>query len=346
MCSDSQQRISTIEELEERISRPSTSAVKALAKVDGDILVLGAGGKMGPSLARMARRASDEAGIKRKIIAVSRFSSGKLQEQLSSWNIETISCDLLSEDQLQELPDAKNVIFMAGMKFGSTGNESLTWAMNVYMPGRVFGKYHDSRVVVFSSGNVYGLSPVYSGGSVETDTPNPQGEYASSVLGRERILEHFSKTYGLKAAIIRLNYATELRYGVLVDIASKVWNNEPIDVSMGYVNVIWQADANAMALSALKNVSSPPFILNVAGPEIVSVRSIAEHFGKIFNRVAKITGSEMNDALLNNGCLGYKLYGEPSINTQQMINWIAHWIAQDGETIGKPTHFETRNGKY
>lgn len=346
MSLDSQEKISTIEELEEHISRPSSGAVEALAKVDGDVLVLGAGGKMGPSLARMTKRASDEAGIKRRIIAVSRFASGSQQEQLSSWEIETIPCDLLSEDQLQKLPDAENVIFMAGMKFGSTGNESLTWAMNVYMPGRVFEKYRDSRLVVFSSGNIYGLSPVDRGGSVETDIPNPQGEYANSVLGRERILEHFSKKLGAKAAVIRLNYAVELRYGVLVDIAQKVWNGEPVDVSMGFVNVIWQADANAMALASLKDVSSPPFVLNVAGPEIVRVRDIAEQFGKIFNRPAKITGVEKTDALLSNGNLGYNLYGEPSVNTRQMITWIADWVTQGGETIGKPTHFETRDGKY
>src|SRR5690606_7690688 len=229
-------------------------------------LILGVAGKMGPTLARMARRAADQAGGKRSVIGVARFSDPAQRQALEGWGIETIKADLLDPQQLQKLPEAPNVIFMAGMKFGSTGQEALTWAMNTFLPGMVAQRYAASRIVAFSTGNVYGLTPLSGGGSRETDPLDPMGDYAMSCVGRERIFEHFSRAARIPTAIIRLNYATELRYGVLVDLAQKIWSDQPIDLSMGNMNVIWQGDANAMALAALAHAGSPPYVLNVAGP--------------------------------------------------------------------------------
>src|SRR5437763_1358137 len=231
---------------------------------------------MGPTLARMARRASDLAGVNRRIIGVSRFSSASLPESLRKHGIEPIAADLLDRQQLARLPDAPNIIYMAGMKFGSTGQEALTWAMNCYLPGMICERYSASRIVAFSTGNVYGLTPATGSGSRETDPLNPLGDYAMSCLGRERIFEHFSRALKIPTAIIRLNYATELRYGVLVDIARRVWDRYPIDVSMGHVNVIWQAEASAMSLMALEPAASPPLILHVAGSEILRIRHVAQ----------------------------------------------------------------------
>lgn len=333
-------------ELEDAISEPSPCVVEVMNDLEGDIVVLGAGGKMGPSLARMAKRASDAAGVKRRVIGVSRFSSAREESGLKDAGVETIRCDLLDPNALEGLPDAANVVYMVGMKFGSTGQEALTWAVNAYLPGVVCRKYARSRIVAFSTGNIYGLTPVTLGGSAETDQPNPTGEYAMSALGRERIFEHFSRTMGIPTAIIRLNYSTELRYGVLVDLARRVWEDEPVDVSMGSANVIWQADANAMSLAAFGHVSSPPFILNVAGPEMVSVRRAAEHFGELMGKTASIIGEESPDALLSNGQLGHRLFGYPRVGVQQMIHWIAEWVVRGGESLGKPTHFESREGKF
>lgn len=338
--------ISSLDQLEALLSEPTQAAIESISKLQGDILILGAGGKMGPSLAYMSKRAVDASGISRRVIAVSRFTSGDEEAKLQSWGIDTIHCDLLDGSQLRELPDAPNVVFMAGVKFGSTGNESLTWAMNSYLPGKICEKYGRSKIIAFSSGNIYGMTPVAHGGSLETDPSNPSGEYAASVLGRERIFEHFSKTRGIPCAIIRLNYACELRYGVLVDIAQRVFACETIDLSMGYANVIWQGDANAMALAAFDRASSPPFILNVAGPEIISVRRVAEQFAELLGKAVTFCGSESPEAILSNGELGYKLFGYPTVSVEQMVIWIADWIAKGGTTLNKPTHFETRDGKY
>lgn len=339
--------IKSLEQLEEMISEPSFAAVDALAKLDGDIVILGVGGKMGPSLARMAKRASDDAGIKRRIIGVDAFPSGNDQQsRLESFGIETIKCDLLDSDQMDSLPDVPNVVFMVGMKFGSTGQEPLTWALNSFLPGMVCRKYRESRIVAFSSGNVYGLTPVTLGGSVESDPPNPEGEYATSVLGRERVFQYFSAAFGTPVTIFRLNYSVEMRYGVLVDIAHKVWAGEPVGVTMGNANVIWQADANAMALASLAYASSPAFILNAAGPEIVSIRRVAQQFAELMGKEVVITGCEAPDALLSNGQLGHKLFGYPRVGIRQMIEWIASWVMRGGESLGKPTHFEVRDGRF
>ncbi len=332
--------------LEQMLSEPTPGLVEFFSRLPGDIIILGAGGKMGPTLAQMAKNASDAAKTSRRVIAVSRFSSPQEIDKLESAGVETIRCDLLDEEQLGALPDVPNVVFMAGMKFGTTGQESITWAMNAYLPGMVCRKYARSRIAAFSTGNVYGLTPVTLGGSVETDIPNPEGEYAMSALGRERVFEHFSRTAGTKVSIIRLNYAVEMRYGVLVDIARKVWTGEPVDVAMGCVNVIWQADANAMALHSLEHVSSPPFIVNVAGPEMISVRRAAEQFGRMMDKEPMLSGCESSDALLSNGQLGHKLFGYPRVSTQELMEWISDWVMRGGDNLGKPTHFEARDGKF
>ena len=339
-------RIADVDELELLLSEPDESAVRALASHPGDILILGCGGKMGPTLARMAKRASDAAGSSRRVIAVSRFSSSHLPQKLRSWGIETISCDLLDAASLAKLPDAPNVFYMAGMKFGSTGQEWLTWAMNSFLPGLVADRFRHSRIAAFSTGNIYGLTPVSGGGSVETDSPDPVGEYAMSCLGRERIFEHFSRAANVKTSILRLNYATELRYGVLVDIAQRVYSGKPIPLSMGYLNAIWQGDANAIALASLLHASSPPFVINIAGPETLSVRSVAEDFAARFGKRVQFEGKESLDALLSNAQKALDLFGKPRVSYKQMTAWIAGWIERGGETLSKPTHFENRAGRF
>jgi nucleoside-diphosphate-sugar epimerase len=340
------ERIENIEHLEELLSEPTEAAVEALARLEGDLILLGVAGKMGPTLAHMARRASDRAGVRRRILGVARFSDAHIEAWLQNRGVETIRCDLLDADQLDRLPDVPNVIFMTGMKFGSTGQEARTCAMNCWLPAMVCRKYRRSRIVAFSTGNVYGLVPVRGGGSVESDPLNPVGEYAMSCLGRERLVEHFSRTYQTPVSLLRLNYATEMRYGVLVDLAQRVYEGQPVDLAMGHLNAIWQADANAMALATFGRVSVPPFVLNIAGPELLSLRRVAEQFGLLLGRSLTFRGVESADALLNNGQLGHRLFGYPRISARQMIHWIADWIGRGGQTLGKPTHFEVRDGTY
>jgi len=336
----------SVEALEESLSRPSELAIRTLGELEGDVLVLGVGGKMGPTLARMAKRASEQAGVRRRVIGVSRFSNEHVRRRLENWGVETIACDLLQEDQIQSLPTAPNLIFMAGMKFGATGNPSLTWAMNCYVPALVCRRFHDSRIVAFSSGNVYPMVPVDSSGSTEDDLPQPVGEYAMSVLGRERVCEHFSRTLGTPAAILRLNYATELRYGVLFDVAQDVFAGRPVDLTMSKVNVIWQADANAMALVALAHTSTPAKTINVAGLEILRVRDVAEQFGRLMNKPVQFAGEEGSSAYLNDGRSGQRLLADATVDGDQMIRWIAEWVVHGGESLGKPTHFQVQDGKY
>ncbi len=333
-------------ELESVLSAPSAADIDAVRSLEGPLLILGAAGKMGPSLAHRARRALDAAGNPAAVIAVSRFSDASVRERLRGWNIETIECDLLAPGAMERLPDAPNVIFMAARKFGSTGNPSLTWAINTYLPGLVAHRWRESRIVAFSSGNVYPLVPVSSGGATEQTHPEPVGEYAQSVLGRERMFEYVSRIYGTPVALLRLNYAVELRYGVLVDIALKVRNRQPVDLNMGHVNVIWQGDANSAALRALHRAESPPFILNLTGPETLRVREIAREFGRRFGVEPHFTGIEHPTALLSNASLCHRLFGMPSLKAQDLIDLTAAWILRGGTTLGKPTHFEMREGKF
>jgi nucleoside-diphosphate-sugar epimerase len=338
--------VPNVEALEELLSCPSEGLVATFRRVPGDFVILGVGGKMGPSLARMARRASDAAGSTRRIIGVSRFSDPVLPAQLRSHGVETIQTDLLDEAQLAKLPDAPNVIFMTGMKFGSTGREALTWAMNVHLPSLICRRYPRSRIVAFSTGNIYGLAPVSGGGSLETDTLNPVGEYAMSCLGRERMFEYCSRHANIPVSLIRLNYASELRYGVLVDVAERILAGQPIELAMGYFNTIWLADANEMALRSLEHASWPPLVLNVAGPELLSVSEIGRQLAKLMGKPAIFTGEEYPTALLSNARKSFGLFGKPRITAEQLIRWTADWVARRQPLLGKPTHFESREGKF
>jgi len=338
--------IADTDQLDDLLSEPTPLAVDTLARLDGDLLLLGVGGKMGPTLARMACRATDAAGSRRRVIGVARFSNPEHETWLRCHGVETVRCDLLDPAQLERLPDAANVVFMTGMKFGSTGQEALTWAMNCHLPALVAQRFRGSRIVAFSTGNVYGLTPVALGGSLETDALHPVGEYAMSCLGRERMFEYFSRTLGTPMAILRLNYATEMRYGVLVDVARRVWAGDPVPLAMGHLNALWQGDANAMALCAFGRVSSPPFVVNLAGPETLSVRRVAEEFGRLLGKDVIFTGTEAADALLSNGQLGHQLFGYPRVGVRQMMAWIAEWVKRGGATLDRPTHFESRDGRF
>lgn len=332
--------------LEDLLSAPSPLARAALQTLDSPLLILGAGGKMGPTLARMAVRALADVGSSERVIAVARFRQPGLRTQLESWGVETIACDLLDRAALAALPASRNVIFMAGQKFGATANPAQTWALNTYLPALVAERFSAARIVVFSTGNVYPLTPVMLGGSQERDAPEPLGEYASSCLGRERIFEHFAQTRGLRCAIMRLNYAIDLRYGVLLDVAQKVKAGHPVDLAMGAANVIWQGDANAQALALLNYCQSPPFVLNVTGPELVSIRRLALRFGELFGVEPLFTGSEAPTALLSNAGQAHARFGYPRVALEQMISWTADWVERGGGTWQKPTHFETRDGKF
>jgi uncharacterized protein YbjT (DUF2867 family) len=340
------ERIADTGQLEELLSEPTEQAIEALARLEGDLLLLGVAGKVGPTLARMARRASDRAGVRRRVIGVARFSDPPVEAWLRAGGVETIRCDLLDPAQLARLPDAPNVVYLAGTKFGTAGQGARAWAVNCWLPGLVCQKFPRSRIVAFSTGNIYGLTPVALGGSVEEDPPHPAGDYALSCLGRERIFEHFSRVQQTPVALLRLNYASELRYGVLVDLAQRVREGRPIDLAMGHLNAIWQADASALALAALGHASVPPFVVNVTGPELLSVRRVAGQFGRLFGRPVSFRGTESADALLSNGQLGHRLFGYPRVSAGRMVHWVAEWVSCGGETWGRPTHFEVRDGTF
>jgi nucleoside-diphosphate-sugar epimerase len=340
-------KIQNVAELEQLLSRPRDADVAAMADLKGDLLILGVGGKMGPSLAALGRRASDQAGVKRRIIAVARFSNSDLPKELSAQGIESVACDLLEPGALDRLPDIPNVIFMAARKFGSSGAEHLTWAMNTYLPGLVAERFRNSRIVAFSTGNVYPLRSAAEGGATESTPVGPIGEYAQSALGRERMFEYGSSRYGTPVTILRLNYAVELRYGVLVDIGRAVFERRPVQLSMPNVNVIWQGVANSWCLRSFAYSQSPPFVLNITGPETLSVRELAAEFGRHFE-IEPVFGPEATDptSLLNNAAKANSLFGSPGVTPSEMIAWIADWIRQGGTMLNKPTHFQTRDGKF
>lgn len=340
------QMIKTEEDLEERLSRPTAADVEAMCDLDGDLLILGAGGKMGPSLARRAKRAIEKAGIRKRVIAVARFTDPRVISQLAKSNIEALTSDLLEPGALEALPDVPNVVFMAARKFGTSGAEYLTWAMNTYLPGRVAERFRKSRIAAFSTGNVYPLRAVTQGGAVESDTTGPVGEYAQSALGRERLFEYGSIQWGTPVAILRLNYAAELRYGVLFDIGRAVFEGRAVNLRMGLVNVIWQGDANSFCLQSLAKCASPARVLNIAGPETLAVRFIASRFAEIFGVSANFEGEETNMALLNNAAQSHHLFGYPSVTVGELIQWTANWIAIGGHGLNKPTHFEVQDGKF
>jgi len=327
-------------ELEEYLSRPTEADVAHAARLAGDVLILVAGGKMGPSLARLAKRSGA------RVAAVARFTDRDLPARLHADGIETIACDMLEPGALAKLPDAANVIFMAARKFGTAGNEHLTWAMNTLLPGLVAERYREAKIVAFSTGNVYPLTPVESGGAAETMAPAPVGEYAQSALGRERMFEYGAARWGTKAAILRLNYAVEMRYGVLADIGRAVLERRPVNLGMGFVNVIWQRDANSVALRALSACANPPLILNLTGPETLSTREIAFGFGERFGVEPVFRGTEGSHALLNNAAKCHELFGHPTVSPEMLMDWIADWIKRGNSQWNKPTHFEVRDGKF
>jgi nucleoside-diphosphate-sugar epimerase len=335
------------ETLDERLSRPDTATVEALAALEGDFLVLGAGGKMGLSLSRMLRRALDEGGRReRTVTAVSRFGGG-VAEGFQQAGLQTIGADLLADGALERLPDAANVLYLAGMKFGSSGEPSATWALNTLLPGLVARRFRSSRIVALSTGNVYGLAPVRGGGSVETDAPNPEGEYAQSCLGRERMFGYAAGELNTSVALIRLNYANDLRYGVLVDVAKKVLDGEPVDVTMGYVNVIWQGDASRAILRSFGHCERPPFLLNVSGPETVSVRWLVQRLAGLLDRPPPpIVGTEAETAILSNCSKQHGRFGYPSVPLETLLRWTAGWLRGGGRTLGKPTKFQSRDGRF
>ena len=339
-------KIADVKEKVAELLQPSEELIAAITKLDGDILILGAGGKIGPSLALLARSAIAGAGISKRVIGVSRFSEPGQKEELEAAGIETLTADLLNEEQLQALPEVKNVLFLAGTKFGTTGQEPFTWAMNTYLPGRVAEKYRNSNMLVYSTGNIYPFLPADSGGATEEQPPEPVGEYGQSCLGRERVFQYFSSRYHIPLLIYRLNYAIDLRYGVLLEIAKTVKEGRPVSLRTGYVNVIWQGDANEIALRALQHCSTPPAILNVTGTETLSVKWLAAEFGKLFGCEVKFTDEVQPTALLSNASAAERLFGPPKVSIRQMIELTAAWLEQGGEVLNKPTHFQERKGKF
>lgn len=333
-------------ELEHKVLEPSRALIEDMRRIKGDILLLGAAGKMGPAMARAARAAADAAGTGQRIIGVSRFSDPAARAELEKNGVETIAADLLNDTELFALPDVPNVIYLAGHKFGTTGNESYTWAMNTYLPGRVADKFKNSNIVAFSSGNVLPFVPVTSGGASEDVAPEPIGEYAQSCLGRERIFQYFSKKNGTPVFIYRLNYAVDFRYGVILEIAQSVFHDKPIDLRTENVNVIWQGDANEIAIRALLHCQSPAKIVNVTGPETLSIRWVATQFGRLLGKEPRFINEPREIALLSNASECHRLFGYPRVTVREMIDLAAKWLLGGGQQLNKPTHFQEREGKF
>jgi nucleoside-diphosphate-sugar epimerase len=334
--------IPDIAALDDLLCRPSRALIDELNKVDGDIMVLGVGGKMGPTLAGLAKAALPD----RRVIGVARFSEAGVREWLQARGIETINCDLLDEAAIRRLPQVPNIIFMAGRKFGAEGNLALTWAMNSHVPALVAQAFPTSRIVAFSTGCVYPFAPVNGKGSDEGMPPDPPGEYAQSCVGRERMFEYFSRQFKTPGRLFRLNYAIDMRYGVLHDIATKVFKGTPIDIRLGHVNIIWQGDASAQALRCLAHCDTPTSPINVSGHEILAVRDLAAQFGKLLGKTPVITGKEEPTAWLTNTSQAVKLFGLPIVDTAQLIAWTADWVARSMPSLGKPTKYEVRDGRY
>ena len=340
------ERILDEAQLEDVLSQPSDRDLDFVSRLDGDVLIIGAAGKMGPSLARRVHRALQEAGSRHQVIAASRFSSAAARQSLEADGIRTLVCDLLDPSQIQALPSSPNVLFLAGRKFGTLDRTDLTWATNTVVPARVAERFHRSRMVVFSTGNVYPLVPAGSSGSREEDVPAPVGEYAQSCLGRERVVEFVSHEQKMPALLYRLNYAVDLRYGTLVDIGRKVFAGEPVDLTMGFFNAIWQGDANSYALRSLEHCTVPPAVLNVTGPERISVRETAEWFGSAFERRPVLVNTEGPSALLSDSSKCRALLGEPAVPLELLRRWVAGWIEAGGSSLNKPTHFEVTDGRF
>ena len=335
-------RFASVDALDELMTRPSRALVDDLGGVDGDLMILGVAGKMGPTLARLAKRAAPE----RRVIGVARFSDASVRDQLAAHEVETIACDLLDRAAIAALPDVANVVFAAGHKFGASGAPALTWAMNAHVPALVAERVRASRIVAFSTGNVYGFAPAGHAGASETTPPAPVGEYAQSCLGRERMFEYFSAKHGTPGRIVRLNYAIDMRYGVLFDIASKVHRGETVDVTMGSVNVLWQGDANSHVLRCLAHCTTPTTPINVTGPETISVRWLAHQLAARLGTTAQVVGQEAATALLSDTTRATALFGYPLVPLGRMLDWVADWVRSGGASLGKPTKFEVRDGTF
>lgn len=338
--------ITSENDLENVLALPYPETVEVMRRLEGDILILGAGGKMGPSLAHLAFNACERAGVRKRIIAVSRFTERDQRDRLDKIGVETLACDLFDVDALERLPRTEHVIFMVGRKFGVVGVESDIWMTNAALPAYVAKLYQNANLVVFSTGCVYALVPPDSGGSLETDSPEPVGEYAYSCLARERIFQHASAQYGTKVLLFRLNYSIDLRYGVLVDIAQNVFAGKPVDRSVRVVNVIWQGDANNRALLSLEHTASPAKILNVTGPEIVQVESVARAFAGMFGVDVCFAGVDSGKAYLSDARQSIDLFGPPTVSVERMMQWIAEWIRRGGRTLDKPTLFQVTDGQF
>jgi hypothetical protein len=328
--------------LEEFMTTPPPELVAEMKTLEGDILVLGVGGKMGPTLARLAKRADPA----RRVVGVARFSESGLREKLEGWGIECIAADLLDREAVAALPRVPNIVFMAGRKFGSTGHEDLTWAMNVLVPAMVAEVFHDSTIVAFSTGNVYPFVRIAEGGADEEMPPDPVGTYANSCVGRERMFEYFSNKYGARGRLIRLNYAIDMRYGVLHDLAEKITLGEEIDLTAGHVNIIWQGDANEQVLRAFGHATAPTSPLNVSGPEIASVRALATQLGHRLGKAPRFTGSEAEVGWVVDCTEAQRLFGYPRVPLGRMIDWVADWVGRGQPSLGKPTHYESRDGSF
>lgn len=328
--------------LEDWLSEPAPATRQMLAETPGDVVVLGAGGKMGPTLAMMVKKAAPA----KNVYAVSRFSDKALRERIAERGVEIVEADLLDESAYADLPEAPNVLFLAGMKFGASGNQPLTWAMNAYVPALVARRYSRSRIVALSTGNVYAFVDPASGGAAETDVPLPVGEYAQSCLARERIFQHFSDRFGTPTTLIRLNYANEPRYGILVDLTNKILHGEPIDVTMGSVNLIWQGDANNYIVRALSIAATPPAILNLTGPETLRVRDLAQRIGRLLGKEPSFVSQEAATALLSNASKCVQRFGPPSMGLAEMIHSIVMWVAAGKPVLNKPTKYNVRDGRF
>ncbi len=338
--------IETEDALDEVMTHPMPALVESIKTLSSPLVILGAGGKMGPTLAVLARRAADAAGHSLDIVAVSRFSDALKRDWLESQRVRTIASDLMAREAFAKLPDADNVIYLVGLKFGTTQNPATTWASNTLVPAYAAERYEKAHITALSTGNVYPLAQIHSTGWSESAPLTPAGEYANSCVARERIFEYFSRRNGTRLAIIRLSYALDLRYGVLVDIARKVFAGQLIDVTMGYLNCIWQGDANDLIIRSLALASSPPTALNLTGSSALSVREVAQRLGELMDRAVKFTGDEAPTALLSNTVLLHETLGEPITPLDLVIRWTAHWIMNNGRLLDKPTHFEVRDGVY
>lgn len=336
----------TEEKLDTLLTTPSDALVEDVKKIKGDIMVLGAGGKMGPTLCILAKNAVEKAGVQKRVIAVSRFTDPIATELLHKNNVETISCDLLNTEQLRALPETENIIYMAGRKFGTDGSEWKTWAMNATLPAFVAEKFQKSNIVVFSSGNIYPIVPLSGGGCSEEDKVGPIGEYTMSCLARERAFEYAANHYGTKIFMYRLNFAVDLRYGVLYDMADRIMKGEPISIATPVLNCIWQGSANEIAIRGLLHAESPAKIMNVTGPETVSIQKAAKMLGKILGKEPIFEGEPGNDAYLNDSAEAMETFGYPAVSIRTLIRWQAEWILDGGRALGKPTHFEERKGSY